>query len=168
MKILRVISTMNPAMGGPSEGIRQSSKIISSLGHEIVIATLDNPKSDFLSSTDLNIVPLNSDKSSYGYSHKLKVWLDKYVPNFDAVLIQGLWQYHGLATANACRKHKVPYYVFTHGMLDPWFKHSYPIKHIKKWLYWPWAEYRTLRDARAVLFTSEEEKILARKSFWLL
>ena len=36
-----------------------------------------------------------------------------------------------------------------------------------KWLYWPWAEYRVLRDASAVLFTSEEEKRLARRSFWL-
>jgi glycosyltransferase involved in cell wall biosynthesis len=34
-------------------------------------------------------------------------------------------------------------------------------------MYWPWAEYRVLRDARAVLFTCEEERVLARKSFWL-
>ena len=32
-------------------------------------------------------------------------------------------------------------------------------------LYWPWAEYRVLRDAAAVLFTSEEERRLARESF---
>ena len=44
---------------------------------------------------------------------------------------------------------------------------SYPLKHLKKWFYWPWADYRLLRDARAVLFTCEEEKILARQSFWL-
>ena len=62
---------------------------------------------------------------------------------------------------------KTPYVVFTHGMLDPWFKRQYPLKHVKKWLYWPWAEYRVLRDATAVLFTSEEERRLARRSFWL-
>ncbi|MEY2531138.1 MAG: hypothetical protein QOI96_1223, partial [Verrucomicrobiota bacterium] len=39
--------------------------------------------------------------------------------------------------------------------------------HLKKWLYWPWAEYRVLRDATAVIFTSDEERIQARKSFWL-
>ncbi len=54
-----------------------------------------------------------------------------------------------------------------HGMLDPWFKRTYPLKHLKKWLYWPWAEYRVLRDAAAVLFTAEQERIDARKSFWL-
>jgi glycosyltransferase involved in cell wall biosynthesis len=50
-------------------------------------------------------------------------------------------------------------------MLDPWFKRTYPLKHLKKLLYWPWAEYRVLRDAAAVLFTSEEERRLARESF---
>ena len=34
-------------------------------------------------------------------------------------------------------------------------------------MYWPWAEYRVLRDAKAVLFTSDEEKKLAPRSFWL-
>jgi glycosyltransferase involved in cell wall biosynthesis len=52
-------------------------------------------------------------------------------------------------------------------MLDPWFKRHYPLKHLKKWLYWPWAEYRVLRDANMVLFTCEEERRLARESFWL-
>ncbi|HMG05900.1 MAG TPA: hypothetical protein VK581_10585, partial [Chthoniobacterales bacterium] len=56
---------------------------------------------------------------------------------------------------------------FPHGMLDPWFKRTYPRKHMKKLLYWPWAEYRVLRDAAAVLFTSEEERRLARESFSL-
>src|SRR5262249_16466063 len=36
-----------------------------------------------------------------------------------------------------------------------------------KSLYWPWAEYRVLRDATAVIFTSEEERLQARESFWL-
>jgi glycosyltransferase involved in cell wall biosynthesis len=52
-------------------------------------------------------------------------------------------------------------------MLDPWFKRTYPAKHFKKLLYWPWGEYRVLRDAAAVLFTSEEERRLARESFGL-
>jgi len=54
-----------------------------------------------------------------------------------------------------------------HVVIDPWFKETFPLKHLKKWLYWPWAEYRVLRDAAAVIFTSEEERLQARKSFWL-
>jgi glycosyltransferase involved in cell wall biosynthesis len=52
-------------------------------------------------------------------------------------------------------------------MLDPYFKRTHPLKHLKKWLFWPWADYPVLRDANAVLFTTEEERLLARQSFWL-
>jgi glycosyltransferase involved in cell wall biosynthesis len=86
---------------------------------------------------------------------------------YDAVVTHGLWQYHGFAVWLALRNQSTPYFVYPHGMLDPWFKQAYPLKHLKKWLYWPWAEYRVLRDARAVLFTCEDEKMLAAQSFWL-
>jgi glycosyltransferase involved in cell wall biosynthesis len=81
------------------------------------------------------------------------------------VVVHGLWQYHGLATRSELHATATPYFVYSHGMLDPWFKHQFPLKHLKKRLYWPWGEYRVLRDARAVLFTCEEERRLARQSF---
>lgn len=62
---------------------------------------------------------------------------------------------------------QVPYHVFTHGMLDPWFKHTYPLKHIKKSIYWLLSEYWVLKHAKTVLFTSEEERLRARESFWM-
>jgi glycosyltransferase involved in cell wall biosynthesis len=55
--------------------------------------------------------------------------------------------------------------VFTHGMLDPWFKRRYPLKHIKKYCYWP-AQYWILRQAETVMFTSTLERDLAPQSFW--
>jgi hypothetical protein len=51
----------------------------------------------------------------------------------------------------------VPYCAYVHGMLDLWFKQAYPPRHLMKWLYWPRAEYDVLRDARTVIFTTEEE-----------
>jgi glycosyltransferase involved in cell wall biosynthesis len=83
------------------------------------------------------------------------------------VIIHGTWQYHAYATWRALRGSGIPYFVYPHGMLDPWFKRTYPLKHLKKWAYWPWADYRVLRDAKAVLFTTEQERLLARQSFWL-
>jgi glycosyltransferase involved in cell wall biosynthesis len=86
---------------------------------------------------------------------------------FDAVIVHGIWQYSSFGVWRALAGTDTPYFVFPHGMLDPWFKRTYPLKHLKKLLYWPWAEYRVLRDAAAVLFTSEEERRLARESFAL-
>ena len=94
-------------------------------------------------------------------------WLKANAGRFDAVIVEGIWQYHSYAAWRALAGTSTPYFVFTHGMLDPWFKKRYPLKHFKKWMYWPWADYRVLRDARAVIFTSAEERLLARESFWL-
>jgi len=86
---------------------------------------------------------------------------------FDGVVVHGLWQYQTYACRAVLLGSNTPYLVFPHGMLDPWFKEQYPLKHLKKWLYWPWGDYRVLRDAAATLFTCEEEKLIAPKSFWL-
>jgi glycosyltransferase involved in cell wall biosynthesis len=50
-------------------------------------------------------------------------------------------------------------------MLDPWFNERYPLKHLKKAVFWPWTEYRLLRDARATIFTCEIEKSRSSRSF---
>ena len=86
---------------------------------------------------------------------------------YDAVVVHGIWQYHSFGVWRALHGTATPYFVFPHGMLDPWFNRTYPLKHLKKLLYWPWAEYRVLRDAAAVLFTAEQERLLARESFRL-
>lgn len=83
------------------------------------------------------------------------------------MIIHGIWHCRALATWRALRGTGIPYFVFTHVMLDPWFKCTYPLKHLKKWVYWPWDDYRVLRDATAVMVTTEQERLLARQSFWL-
>jgi len=167
MNILRVIRSVSPEGGGPIEGVRQSSAVLIGQGHEIELASLDDPTESFVHNCPLKVHALGSLKGGYGYSAKYVQWLKENACNYDVVIIQGLWQFHSYGAWKALKKSSIPYFVFTHGMLDPWFKKEYPLKHLKKWLYWPWAEYRVLRDARAVLFTTEQEKLLARESFWL-
>lgn len=167
MKLLHVLPTLDPAAGGTVEGVRQTSLALARLGHGVEIATLDAPGAAALSNAPVPVAALGPGRGTYGLAPRAPLWLREHAPRFDAVLVHGLWQYHGLATRHALRGLPVPYYVFTHGMLDPWFKHTFPLKHAKKWLYWPWGEYRVLRDARAVFFTTEEERRLARQSFWL-
>ena len=106
-------------------------------------------------------------RGRYAYTARLIPWLESNAPRFEAIIVEGLWQFHGFGVWRVLHSATTPYFVYPHGMLDPWFKRTYPLKHLKKWLYWPWAEYRVLRDARAVIFTCEEERRLARESFWL-
>jgi glycosyltransferase involved in cell wall biosynthesis len=81
------------------------------------------------------------------------------------IISHGVWRYNSRAARLAALAAKRPYFVFTHGMLDPWFKRYYPVKHLKKCVYWWLTEFAVLRDATAVLFTCEEEMVLARESF---
>ncbi|MGF6724880.1 glycosyltransferase involved in cell wall biosynthesis [Paraburkholderia sp. GAS41] len=167
MKILHLLATLDPRAGGPTEGVRQSGINMTALGHEVEVATVDDPSAAWLAAFPLPVHALGPAKGFYGFTPKLVPWLEAHATSFDAVIVNGLWQYPGYATWKALRRLNVPYYVFPHGMLDPWFKRTYPLKHVKKWLYWPWAEYRVLRDATRVLFTTQEECRLARESFSL-
>ncbi|MDB5833663.1 MAG: transferase, partial [Caballeronia sp.] len=145
MKILHLLSTIDPRAGGPTEGVRQSGVDMTSLGHEVEVATLDDPTAPWLAAFPLTVHALGPARGNYGLTPHLVPWLKAHATQFDAVIINGLWQYHGYGAWKALRELDVPYYVFPHGMLDPWFKRTYPLKHLKKSLYWPWAEYRVLR-----------------------
>jgi glycosyltransferase involved in cell wall biosynthesis len=160
---------MDPRGGGPAEGVRQLCLAATRNGHEVEVVTLDRPDAPWASEGFCCPFHLLGPThfGSYMYSPRLRPWLQENLPRFDAVIVDGLWQYHGLAAWRATRCSGTPYFVFTHGMLDPWFRREYPLKHLKKWLYWPWADYRLLRDACGVLFTCEEERLQARQSFSL-
>lgn len=149
------------------EGLRQWGSKAATLGHSVEVVTLDEPGQPFLKTFPLTAYPLGPSKGHYRYNGRLVPWLKAHAKHYEAVIVNGIWQYHSFGVWRALRKTGKPYYVFTHGMLDPWFRRHYPLKHAKKWLYWPWSDYRVIRDARAVLFTSEEERLEARKSFWL-
>jgi glycosyltransferase involved in cell wall biosynthesis len=167
MKILHIIRSVNPEDGGPIESVLQLSRIKHDYGHSVEILSLDAPDLPFVKDCPLNVYALGPGNGTYGYSKLFKPWLAANAHDFDVFIINGLWQYHSFASHSVLKSLNRPYYMFTHGMLDPWFKTQYPLKHFKKWLYWIWGEYPVVRDAEKVLFTCEDEKILARQSFWL-
>jgi glycosyltransferase involved in cell wall biosynthesis len=164
VKLLHVISTLSPATGGPPEALRHLTRAYGEAGVDVEIATQDDPGAPYLSSFTVPVHPTGSRPSVYAYSPALMKWLRENVSRFDGVIINGVWTFHSLAASIAARG-RVPYVVFTHGMLDPWFKRQYPAKHLKKVLYWP-AQYWVLCKAERVLFTSTRERDLAPQSFW--
>ncbi|MCP9929761.1 glycosyltransferase [Cyanobium sp. AMD-g] len=167
MKLLRLSRSLNPTGGGIAEGVRQITPHLAALGVVSTVASLDPPEAPWLQHQPFTAIGLGPVASGYGYRRGLPARILDLAQQHDVVIIEGTWQYHAYATWRALRGTGIPYFVYTHGMLDPWFKRTYPLKHLKKWTYWPWADYRVLRDARAVLFTTEQERRLARQSFWL-
>ncbi|CAN5373525.1 glycosyltransferase [soil metagenome] len=164
MRILHVITSADPKFGGPIEGVKQRAKVLVAQGHQVEVATVDDPSGAFVKDFPLPLYALGPGKSSLQVAPKLLEWLLANASGYDAVIANGIWQYPCWAVHQACKKLKKPYLVFTHGMLDPWFNKAYPLKKLKKQLFWP-CQHPVLRDAAAVLFTCEEEKLLARQSF---
>ena len=184
LKILQMVHTLDPSVGGVAATVLTLSRGLARRGHKIDIVVLDDPKAVAAvadrerhsgsepapatpATEGLTVHALGYGLTSYRYSRKLLPWLRQHGDNYDCVIVNGLWQYLSFAAWRRFAHSSIPYYVLPHGMLDPWFKETFPLKHLKKWLYWPWADYRVLRDAAAVIFTSEEERLQAGKSFWL-
>ena len=167
LRLLQVVHTLRGESGGPAESVRRSTEALLDLGHKVEIATLERPE-DLPAGENLTVHSLGIQAGDIGYgtTPKLIPWLKAAQPRFDAVIIHGLWQFQGWGTHLALRGTKTPYLVFPHGMLDPWFRNEYPLKHYKKQLYWWLREGRVLARAAAVCFTCEEEQRLAKTTFF--
>ncbi|MFM9102004.1 MAG: glycosyltransferase [Cyanobium sp.] len=167
LRILHVVQSVNPAGGGPIEGIRQRAASHHSHGDTLYIASLDPPGAPYLSFPQVPVEPLRRSWIDRFFPFSLLRWIRAHRHRYDAVVVNGIWDFHLLAAYLALRGSTTPLLVFPHGMLDPWFRRRYPLKHLKKWLLWPWAIYPPLRDADAVCYTCNQERLLARQSFWL-
>ena len=165
MRILQITHSMNPEVGGPAEHMSQLAPVLEDMGHIVEVGCLDSPEDRWIEDAKLKIHALGPGVLKYGYSPKLVVWLKEYSGSFNAVIVRGMWQYSGFGVRKALKGSNTPYFVFPHGMLDPWFCKKYPLKHLKKLIYWHLAEKKVLNGAKAVIFTSEEEKLLAGESF---
>jgi glycosyltransferase involved in cell wall biosynthesis len=170
MKILHVVSSCNPKTGGPIEGIKQFCKIYKKLNIKVNILTNDNPKSKFLNDKNLPKVIATGPlpiflKKLNNFNPKLLKWLENNIKKYDFVIVDGIWQFHNYMVFRAAKKFNIPYFVFPHGMLDPWFNKNYLFKKIKKIFYWHLVQHRVLHHAKKVLFTTKIESELAKKSF---
>ena len=165
MRILHFIASIDSATGGPVEGLKQRCDIYRSGGHEVEIASLDSP--EFVRTCDFpaKLIGLGPGRGTYAYSRRAVPWLKANVARFDVVFVNGVWNYNTLAAHCALAGTDIPWGIFTHGMLDPYFKNRFPLKHVKKVFYWHTLLNKVFRDAYAVMFTCEEEKLLARQSF---
>jgi glycosyltransferase involved in cell wall biosynthesis len=161
-RILHIARSLRLETGGVASAVRSLAAAQRRHGDAVTVASLDPADA-----ADPSVVVCGRRSEGYGYAAEYVPWLRARRREFDAVIVHGLWQYQSFGAWRALQGTETPYFVFCHGMLDPWFKHAHRWKHAKKWLYWPWAEYRVLRDAAAVCFTAEAERRKARTSFCL-
>ncbi|MGE4550061.1 MAG: glycosyltransferase [Opitutales bacterium] len=166
MRILHAIDSCDPPAGGVVEAVVRLSEALCEQGVTSEILSGNDPQAPFLSDLPGKVHALGpSSRGSYGYAPAMLPWLGGHACEYDALVVHGLWQYPGVAVRKALRGTNTPYYLYPHGMLDPWFKQTYPLKHLKKIVYWKLTQSKILRDARSVCFTTEDERLLGQRTF---
>lgn len=173
MKILRVISSMDPKNGGPGQGIRNSIPSQELLGVKNEVVCFDAPDADFLKNDFLTIHALGPAKGPYSYCSGFKSWFRVNAMSFDIVIIHGLWLYHSYGTFLVWQlyknsgKHVPQLYLMPHGMLDPYFQRTKTrrLKAIRNWIFWKFVENKVVNGSDGLLFTCEQELRLARETF---
>lgn len=181
MKVLHVLAGMDPRLGGVCQAVRTMAIGLTDLKVTNEVVSLDPPGSAFLKDDPFLIHALGPARGPWSYSPLLLPWLVKNICLFDIIIVHGLWVYCGHAVKKAFRSDSVrkqlkekeakgsttKLFVMPHGMLDPYFQRAQgrKLKAIRNVVYWAIIEGDVINSADGLLFTCEEEMILARQPF---
>jgi glycosyltransferase involved in cell wall biosynthesis len=170
MKLLHVISSINPKAGGVSQAVVTMIGQLKEYGVSSEVVTVDSGDEVFLNETDFEVHALGPGKTGWGYSMHLQQWLNTHLQQYDTIVVHGLWQYQSLAVYSALvsiQGKRPRLLVMPHGMLDPYFQKAKErrVKAIRNYIIWHTIEHQLINIADGLLFTCEEEKLLARQTF---
>jgi glycosyltransferase involved in cell wall biosynthesis len=174
MRLLEIIGSVDPQDGGAIEGLLRQANERARRGLQTHIASLDPPQAPWVLDCPVKTFGLGNATATsrrplsgrQGYTPRFVPWLREHVTDYDIVVVNGLWNYASLASRRVLPASTVPYVVFPHGMLDPWFRSSDPVKHVLKQMLWLVSEGPLLAHAGSVLFTTQAEMTRARNAFW--
>ena len=158
IKILRIIHTLNPELGGPSNAIIHNSTALIKDGFKVDILTSDTK--NYIKKKNINIYNIGPGIGNYGINFKMIYWLLKNKKRYDIFIIHELWRFYSFLARLMLKN----YYVFIHGQLDPFFKKNL-FKKLKKQIYWYFFEKKNLLKSKSILLTTDEEKKLLNKTY---
>jgi glycosyltransferase involved in cell wall biosynthesis len=162
--ILHVIPYMHPSAGGPPVVVENFITEANRLGHRSHI--LSTPSYCNGDQSDLQkrleqLAPttfLNAIETLPVLSQTGAATIDARVQRADIVHVHTLWSPLNVSARYACFRHKRPYVLMPHGMLDPY---SLTIKALKKSIYLQLFERHNIACAQRIIYTTPEEERLA-------
>ncbi len=167
MKVLHVIPSVSPSLGGPTEVVLNLVKALRESGVDTEIATTNDNGSEQL----VLDVPLNQRVEFQQvpvyflprYSHRMKEfifsealtrWLWQHIKDYDLLDIHYLFSYGSSCAGTIARWQGIPYTVRTMGQLEPW---ALAQSRLKKQIYTLLIERHNLNRAAAIHCTSASE-----------
>ncbi|MBC7782498.1 MAG: glycosyltransferase [Burkholderiales bacterium] len=169
LRILHVITSLDPAAGGPPNVLLRLAAAQAALGHSVATLSYGGAGIADRVAKDLANVPQSSRVENIylervgfierRFSLAARAKCDELVARFDIVHLHGVWDSVLRYAATAASKHRVPYMIAPHGMLDPW---SLSQKKLKKRIALVLMYRRMLNRAAALhLLNADEESLLA-------
>ncbi|KQS27174.1 hypothetical protein ASG33_21155 [Dyadobacter sp. Leaf189] len=167
---------MQPAVGGPCQGIRNLIPELAVQGIYSEVVCVDDANQFSFPEDPFTVHVLGPGVTPWQYTGLLQGWLEYNLDRFDIVIVHGNWLYPGFATYKVWKKlsessngasKQIRLYYMPHGMLDPYFQVApgRSWKAVRNWLYWKFIESKLVNQADGLLFTCHEELTLARSSF---
>src|SRR4051812_33148674 len=124
MRILHVISTLDPATGGPPSVVSRLSSAQAALGHAVTVVSDVEPGREGAIAASLQTIPDIELVRLENLPPRPRGWLWPFAPrdrrrallerltaDADVVHMHGVWESLLLAAASAARAHSVPYVV---------------------------------------------------------
>ncbi|TAK98851.1 MAG: glycosyltransferase [Verrucomicrobia bacterium] len=121
IKSANLVGSVSRNAGGLNESVRRLVQSVRDTGVGVRVLTVE----DEFTQADLPAWnPVTVDvfprawPDAFGYSPGFLRTLNDYEP--DLMHTHGIWMYPSIATAAYCHRHRLPYMISPHGMLDPW------------------------------------------------
>ncbi|MFW2541583.1 glycosyltransferase [Primorskyibacter sp. 2E107] len=165
MKVLHILYSIDPKEGGVANYAKVVAAQHRAMGIESVFVTLDDPQGAHLKDFPFEIRACGPARGSGPNPPGLAEAITDFAPGCTAAVVHGLWNSASIGGYPALKQAGLPWVLFPHGMLDPYFRRIKPVKHVIKQVYWWLWQGRMLSEASRVLFTCEDEQLLARNAF---
>jgi glycosyltransferase involved in cell wall biosynthesis len=164
MRILHVIPYMHPSAGGPPVVVENFVRETSRLGHRSEI--ISTPQ--FCHGDERTLLQRLNELAPTTFLSQLGIFASLHGPTrrqfgesiraVDIVHLHTLWNPINVIARQECTRHRRPYVLMPHGMLDPY---SLTVKRWRKALYLWAIERRNILAAQRLIYTTEEEMRLA-------
>lgn len=169
MKVLQVIPSLSPRLGGPTHVALELTRSLQDLGIDVQILTTDDDSNELLP-VSLNKITTYHNlpvtflsrtlrAKEFIYTRALSKWCRQNLNSFDLIHTHYLFSHLPSWTASAARRANIPYIMRPLGQLTPW---ALSQSATKKQIYASLIERRNLNQAAAVHCTSSEEAINVR------
>lgn len=166
-KILHIVDGLDPSLGGVAKAVENIASGLSKRDVLNDILSLDEKIYIDFENLNIQVFIIGSGKGPWNYNSQLRSWLRANYKNYDAFVVHGLWLYKNFRAYKELRNSEKKLFVMPHGMLDPYFQKTdtRKLKALRNKIYWKFIESKIVNSATGLLFTCEEEMLLARTTF---